>query len=475
MKESVTPERIDGYHLPGLAAPRVTSWSFGGGVVPAIELRAPLLNPALIGRLVDNLLEAREQHLQARPVLEIVRAIGAVAERLLDTHDPLRRKAVLALRGVTGMSAPMAELILDGMATDWREPALARLLEVEFGSPAALDTFVPRAGSAARTRVYGPELTVHVFSGNVPGVSVTSMIRSLLLKSAALGKTAAGEPVLAPLFARALAEQDPGIGACLAVTYWAGGDESLEAAALARADAVIAYGGSEAVESLRRRVPEGARFIGYGHRASFGVIAREALHSAGAAELAHAAALAVATFDQQGCVSPHLFYVEEGGETTAREWAELLAAAMGALEETLPRGVLAPGESAAIRQARAEAEFGQLAGRGHELHASPATTAWTVIFDPEPGFTPSCLNRLVRVKSVATLDDIAEQVRPLSSVLQTVGVAGPDERIVRLAEQLGRFGASRISPIASMAWPPPQWHHDGRPPLADLARWCDLG
>lgn len=378
MKESVTPERIDGYHLPGLAAPRVTSWSFGGGVVPAIELRAPLLNPALIGRLVDNLLEAREQHLQARPVLEIVRAIGAVAERLLDTHDPLRRKAVLALRGVTGMSAPMAELILDGMATDWREPALARLLEVEFGSPAALDTFVPRAGSAARTRVYGSELTVHVF-------------------------------------------------------------------------------------------------IGYGHRASFGVIAREALHSAGAAELAHAAALAVATFDQQGCVSPHLFYVEEGGETTAREWAELLAAAMGALEETLPRGVLAPGESAAIRQARAEAEFGQLAGRGHELHASPATTAWTVIFDPEPGFTPSCLNRLVRVKSVATLDDIAEQVRPLSSVLQTVGVAGPDERIVRLAEQLGRFGASRISPIASMAWPPPQWHHDGRPPLADLARWCDLG
>jgi len=465
--------KLDGFHLPALSRLSTTVWTYDGADGAAAELRVPQLSPELLDRQIDALLEARAAVLAERPVERIVEAVDAVARRFLDPADAIRLCAEVGLAAVTGLSRPMVGLILDGMARDWRGDELRRLLATDLGDPAALDGFVPRRSAPGRVRAYGPDLVVHIFSGNVPGVSVTSLIRAMLVKSASLGKTAAGEPVLAPLFARALAEVDAEMGRCLAVIYWPGGDEALEAAALGRAGAVIGYGGREATSALRARTPGGTLFLGYGHKLSFGVLAREAVTASGERAVATDAALAVATFDQQGCVSPHLFYVEGDDDGPARAFARALADEMRSLETRVPRGVLAPGEAAAIRQLRGEIEFARIAGRGHELIASPGGTAWTVVFDPEPGFTPSCLNRVVRVKAVRRLEEVLEHARGLGGLLQTVGIAGPEARLAPLVEGLGRLGASRVAPIASMAWPSPWWHHDGRPPLADLVRWCD--
>jgi hypothetical protein len=462
---------IDAFHLPALAHPATAVWSYGRA--GQVEIRVAQMTPALLEEQVAALLAAGERELATRPVAQIVDAIDHVAGRLLDGGDPLRQAAEATIPAVAGASAAMVRRVLDGMAADWRAGPLRGLLRSELPDPEMLDGFRPRPGAAGRTRAYGPRLATHVFSGNVPGVAVTSLIRALLVKAPSLGKTAVGEPVLAPLFAQALAAADPGLGACLAVTYWPGGQADLERIALRHADAVIAYGGREAVAAVRERARPDARFLGYGHRVSFAVVAREALEGAQAESLARRAALDVALFDQQGCVSPHVFYVEEGGALAPAGWAALLADALAGVEAELPRGTLSPGEASAIRQLRGEAEFAQLAGRGLALHASPDGTAWTVVYDPDPTFAASCLNRTVRVKPVTDLEEVAARVEPLGAVLQSVGAAGPEERLRPLAERLGRLGASRIAPIGRMAWPPPAWHHDGHPPLRELVRWCD--
>jgi hypothetical protein len=466
--------RLDAFHLPALRDPPTTTWTFGSAGESPLEIRIPQLTPQLLRRQIDALAGAREAGLSRRPIGEILERVGRVADRFLDVEDPLRHQAEVAISRVGGLSRPMASHILRGMASDWRRPQLEAILTSDLGDPLAVDRFVSGPTPDRRSRAFGPLLTLHVFSGNVPGVSVTSLVRALLVKSASLAKTAAGEPILAALFAQALTAEDPDLGACLAVTYWPGGDESLEGLAISRADAVIAYGGPEAIASLRGRVPAEKRFLAYGHRVSFGMIGREAMAGGGAARLAAEAALAVATFDQQGCVSPHLFYVEERGERTPRDWASDVAAELAKLEVEMPRGALAPGEAAAIRQARGEAEFAGLAGRGHEVFASSSGTAWTVIFDPTPGFAPSCLNRLVRIKPVGALEEVPDSVAPLGELLQTVGIAAATDRLEALADRLGELGVSRIAPISRMAWPPATWRHDGRPPLADLVRWCDL-
>lgn len=438
-----------------------------------IGVRIPQLTPTALGEQIEALRAAREAELAERPIASIVAVIGRVAERLLDRGDVLRRQAEAVLPLVTGSSPEMVRLVLDRMAGGWRAEALMSLLRAEFGEPGVLDGFRSRSAAAGSAMVLGPALTTHIFSGNVPGVAVTSLIRSLLVKSAVLGKTAAGEPVLPALFARGVAEVDAGVGSCIAITYWPGGDEALERTAVEGADAVVVYGGSDTIAAVRARTPTATRFLGYGHRLSFGVISRDALSGGGAAASAAEAALAVSTFDQQGCVSPHLFYVEEGGAVSAARWTAMLAEEMEKLEEALPRGQLAPSEAVAIRQLRGEMEFAQLSGSGVELHTSAEGTGWTVIYDPDPGFAASCLNRTVRVKPVGDLMEVAEHARAIGPVLQSVAVAGSAERLTPLASALARLGASRITSLEALPWPSPAWHHDGVPPLAELVRWCD--
>jgi hypothetical protein len=461
---------LDAFHLPALPALPTTTWTFPDGV----EIRIAQLTPAALSRQVDGLIEAGEQLVRGRSVESIVTSVGRAAERLLDRSDPLRVAAETALPAITGASPPMIRTVLDRMAADWRADRLRNLLDAEFVDPQVLERFRPRRSvDGIEARAIGPRLTTHFFSGNVPGVAVTSLIRAALVRSPSLGKTAVGEPLLPALFARALAEVDPQLGAALAVAYWSGGDQELEGVALERAEAVIAYGGNDAIRAIRERVPAHARFLAYGHRVSFGMVARERLTREGAAALAAGAAQDIATFDQQGCVSPHLFYVEEGGETSAAGWAELLAGALADAERQLPRGRLSPSESSAIRQLRGEMEFAQLAGRGVVLHASPEGTSWTVILDLDPTFEASCLNRTVRVKPVSSLEQVPALAARVGPLLQTVGLAAPPERALAMAEALGRIGASRIAHVGEMAWPPPHWLHDGRPPLADLVRWVD--
>lgn len=460
---------IDAFHLPGLPGVPTASRSFGEGA-GAVELRVPRLTPELVREQARALALARARGLERRPVAEIVGVIGRVAERLLDPSDALRATAERCLPGITRYSPAMVRRVLDRMAADWRAEALTELLRAELGDPGVLDGFCPRPRGPGRVAAFGPRLAAHVFSGNVPGVAVTSIVRSLLVKAATLGKTAAGEPLLPALFARAVAEEDAALGACIAVAYWPGGDDALTRAALESADAVVAYGGADAVSAVRERAPAGARVLAYGPRLSFGVVARERLDARAAAESARAAALDASTFDQQGCVSPHVFYVEEGGEVSPAAWAALLAAEMAAVERDLPRGPLAPAEASAIRQLRARAEFSD----ADVLHASADGTAWTVVFEPDPAFEASCLNRVVRVKPVRDAADVPPLVADHAHLLQSVGVAASPVRTVELAERLGRLGASRVAPLGEMAWPPPAWHHDGHPPLGELLRWCDL-
>lgn len=462
---------IDAFHLPGLAEADVASWDvreYGDG---AVRLRFPTLEPAMLGAVLESLARARAEFLADRPVAEIVAVVDAAAQRFLDPADPVRRTAEEALPAVTGYSPPMVRLVLDRMAADWRADALDRLLRAELGDPGVLDGFRPRG--ASHVRAMGPELAFHIFAGNVPGVAVTSLVRALLVKAASLGKSGSGDPLLPALFARTLAEIDPGLGACVAVTYWPGGSAGLEDVAFDAADTVVVYGGEAVVESVRARAHAGARLVEHGPRLSFAIVAREALGPHEIEPTAAAAARAVATFDQQGCVSPHLVYVEEGGAVTPRDFAAALARAMADVERELPRGRLAPAEAAAIHQIRGAAEFAGLAGRGVELFASDGTE-YTVIYEPDPALELSCLNRVVRVKPIGSLDDAAALARPYARYLQTVGLAAPADRRRGAAECLARAGVTRITDLEGMPWPPPTWYHDGRGPLQELIRWVEL-
>ncbi len=460
---------LDLYHLP----PGVEPSGSEPLVLQAGEVafRYPRLSPARLCRVIDALREAQARVLARLPVGRIVQVVDRAIARWLDPSSPYRREAEELLPLVTGYSEPAVRKGLTSFLGSFRAEQLGRLLAEEFRDPRVLDEFRPRGEVGGLTRAYGPVLTTHIFSGNVPGLPAQSLVCALLVKSASLGKVASGEPVFPVLFVRSLVEVEPHLADCLAVTYWPSGAGEVEDVAFSLSEAVIAYGSDEAIRSVGARVPRTVRFIPYGHRLSCGVIAREALDEAAAPETAERAGYDVVKYDQQGCLSPHVFYVEEGGGVDPASFSRLLASVMESYATRVPRGRISAAEALSIRGTLLPYELGS---PGTVLYRSAAGIEWAVIYDPDPAFVPSCLSRVIRVKPVADLEQVVELLRPFRQYVQTVGVAASPDRILALAERLGPLGVDRLCPLGQMGDPSPAWHHDGRFNLLELVRWTDI-
>lgn len=423
--------------------------------------------------LEDNIraLERAGESLRGRPVAEIVDVIDAAAARFADPLDPLRERAQTLIPAATGYSDAMTRLVLDRMAADWRAEPLRRLLRAELGDPATLDRFA-EVGPGRVARAYGPGLCFHVFAGNVPGVAVTSLVRSLLVKTPSLAKLAAGEPVLPVLFAEAVAAVDPAMGDALAVTYWPGGSIVAESIALAAADTVVVYGGAEAVRSVRERMHPDRRLVVHGPRFSVGLVAAATLDH-DTPRVARDIAAAAATFDQQGCVSPHAIWFEDPGGGRADRFARQVSDAMADLEARLPRGRLSTAEASAIQQERGAAELRGHGGHGVRVFTGPGTS-WTVVLDDDPAFRPSCLNRFLHLHPVESLEPAIHALEPHGAWLQSVGLAVPPAMLEQLAHRMAMVGATRVTTFPRLPWPRPESHHDGKGPLRELLRWVDI-
>lgn len=428
-----------------------------------------MTTPTQVADVAHRLWESRAA-LAQRPALDVIEALGAAGQRFLDASDPIRLEALAGLPESSGLSPAMCVTVLDGMAADWTTERLQTLVAAELGGADVLDGFVARGGR--QTMALGPALAVQFVAGGVPGVGVTALLRSLVVKGPTLLKPGRGDLLLPTLYARALAAIDPALAESLAVIYWPGGSVEHENAALAHADLVTVYGSDTTVRALRARVAPSTRLVEYHHRVSVGVVGRVALSHDHLDRTAADVAAAVAMYDQRGCVSPQAIFVEEGGSASPVEFADRLARALADLEVRLPTGRLDLHQASELQQARSTAELLTATGGGLVRHGHAA--AWTVVMVEGPSASTPPAGRFVRVTPIADVEELTAQLAPLGAHLQTVGVAGLGARVERIAKALGESGASRVVPFGAVAFPPAWWHHDGRGPLLDLVRWVDL-
>jgi len=248
----------------------------------------------------------------------------------------------------------------------------------------------------------------------------------------------------------------------------------LEEALFAEANCVTATGSDETVAAIRGRIPAQVRFVGYGHRVSFGYVSKEALTGFGAKKVIARAASDVVAWNQLGCLSPHVIYVEPGGVFIAEHFAELLAEELAKREQIEPRGTISTEAAATIVSRRGFYEVRAAHSPDTKFWRSENSTAWTVIYESDPRFQLSCLNRFVYVKSVPDLKTALENTDSIRGKVSTVGIAAPEAKALELAAVLARWGATRICPLGQMQNPPLTWRHDGRPLLGDLITWTDF-
>jgi hypothetical protein len=433
------------------------------------EIEVPSLTPGQLASLADYLSERRRLAVASLSVMDIVDAVDAAVQRLLLREGTPRAEAERWLHTITGYDTETVRLGLHKTLTTFRKPQLLRFLAQDFHNMGILDHFVAQpAGGFAKA--YGPQLSTHIWAGNVPGLPAWSLIASLLVKSPLIGKLSSSEPYFAGWLAEAIAEQRAELADSMAVVWWKGGDADSERAVYSASEAVIAYGGTETIRHIRQRVPPEVRCLTFGHKISFGFIAKEALQVRQASHLSAQAALDVARYDQQGCYSPQQFFVETGGRIEPRAFAKALAHDLDNLQRVRPMRRLT------VQELSAKAMYIAEHGAASTETWTGADGGWTVLYNEaiQPQLTPSCLYRTVRVTAVPSLETAVEALSPFRKFLQTAGVAASPERLFAISERLGEAGVTRICGLGDMVSPEPGWHHDGRFHLLDLVRIVDI-
>jgi Acyl-CoA reductase (LuxC) len=434
------------------------------------------LSAAMIGEACQTLKRNRARYLEERTTESRIALLGELARNWLNPEDRFRQLALEEGPAASSFSRPTLEAGLNAFFKQLTPENLHDLLEQDLGHARRLDDFVSAAAERASGRASvatAPELLVHITSGNLPSPALLSIVLGVLIRSAQFVKCASGCSWLPRLFAHSLYEAEPKLGACLEIAEWPGGNLELETAIFEQAGCVTATGSDEALAAIRQRVPARVRFLGYGHRVSFAFVARPMLSGTAARKTAELAAADVAAWNQLGCLSPHVIYVEKAGALHPEQFAQMLADELARREESEPRGQLPPEAAAAIASRRSLYQV-RAAHSPDTVHwCSFDSTAWTVVYEADARFQLSCLNRFIYVKGVESLTQALQHSDHIRNHISTVGLAAPEESAKALAKELARWGATRVCPLGQMQNPPLTWRHDGRPSLADLLTWTD--
>jgi len=354
------------------------------------------------------------------------------------------RERAEALCGAIG-HFPLLKPVSPGELLDW--------IELEAGHREVLDGFRPYGKAMLHARA--PATLLHIVSGNTPHAALQSLVVGLLIGS--------HNRVKLPSVGLPQVEQF-----LMDLPEWL--REKVETSAelpgrwLESADAIVVFGSDETVAELGRRAPREAKFFPHGHRVSFAVI----FHDPQLESVAGAAA-DVSRFDQQGCLSPHVLYVDETHGLDARTYAAALADEMKAYQAREPRGSLSVEEAGQIFHLRSGYRFRAASDHRVQSWESAGDDSWTVIYEEDPWFVASCLNRVVFVKPLPTdLNFALETVRPW------LGAIGVWPATLENADRLAPLGASRICPLGKMQEPEWTWHQEGRKVIAPLLDFVDF-
>lgn len=489
----------------------------------AITALWPDLNKAQWQQLVRMLKAARQR---SPTGFEYWKRLGSalqiVGKRFADPEDPLHNLILSTIPGYTGYSSSMIQLTLHSLeiislgemvhsysitmdqlpARGWVDMGVLPG-KIIFNPARTLGRLAGRLPHIGNRNVFTdlqvPNFVLGYGAGNVPG---TALLIALLAQSttlagdvppAVLVRNSRREAIFTPLVLSALEQIDADLVATIAVLVWDYGDSALQRLLLAESDLVIAAASDETIMEIGGQIEKanasrgrraGIRYHQHGHKVSFSAISRamlaKGLASEGSASpiidiLAYLAGLDSVYWDQYGCLSARMHFVEEGGEGyyTAEEYAQHLCQQLRALAIMLPRG------ASPLRLVRDSFDrYKLLEQRGQVQVMSTYQDDFLVVVDrrqinAQEFFTTvnSCTGRVIIVRPVVDLMELPDRFlklippKNLQSLSVAFGNGGLNARQLQFAKACARRGVTAIRTLGRGAFPQLAYSWDGLIPL----------
>ena len=357
-------------------------------------------------------------------------ALIETARRWRRPDDARRKKAAHSIGTLTGLAPSMIDAGLEHLLAGFTAERLTGLIDESAGSE---------------------QVRLLISAGNVPALALPDLAAALLNGAAVLLRPSSHDPETPRLFVETLCDIEPRLAEVIAVAAWPREADAISAAAAGAVDCVMVSGDDGTVARFAQRA---RRIIGHGEQRSLALVGAE---QAAAADLSDQLARDVAWYEQQGCLSPHLVYVE-GAASSARRFAERLADALARRAEQWPPAPMPLAAAGAIMQLRAEVEFREPAGA--VVHGRAG--AGTVLYDPESSPRRSPGRRTIWVKPLDDMGRIAELLRPWRGQIASIGTALSAKQLDAMRRQLAPLGPIFWSSIGRMQEPPIDWQRHAR-------------
>ncbi|OIP28848.1 hypothetical protein AUK22_03725 [bacterium CG2_30_54_10] len=425
--------------------------------------------------LASLLLEAKAAARRAAqaPPEGILNVLDAASRAWADPANLIRIKALDELPERIGFSPAMVEKGINAVAWLCSRKSIERRLHGELGGKQLRGCWVPRSGLNHELRVVPRGVVVHLAAGNVFVGAVDSLVSGIITGNANLLKMSRVDLVFPVLFLESLRECDP-LGLVWpnqAALHWKGGDREIEDRLLTDDFTVVFWGGKEALASVRSRIGPNTRLIENGPRFSFAATEGDFLSAAMGPAMVHGLANDLCIWDQQACSSPQVVYVVGGDRRVVFKLMDRLAPELDRLSKELPLGPLTFDEKVEIRRVRELALMAEV--KGHGRIVCPERFDYSLIYESDPAFKVSCLNRTLFFKYVSSFEDLLREVQPVGKFLQTVGLeVSSDRREVWETGLLG-LGVKRLTEWGGMSQGSDGAPHEGGFLLADLVEWVD--
>ena len=401
--------------------------------------------PAVIRKRAKAVREAGGT-LRSRSIKERAQWLEATAKALAE-DTPLGREARETLPKETGSSDAMVAWALRTTLDTIRRDALLGLVE------GAKEVLGGRPDPISLLSV--------VLAGNVFTASVRGIVVPLLFGVPVLVKASSNETRFPAIMREALRRADTELATAMDLVVFPGGDIAREAAFLEFAQAVSVYGTDETVHAIEQRIDDRIPAIVHGHGVSVAYCSAWSLAPESIDDTTARLALDLAAYDQRGCLSPQVIYVEETPGTPVDDFATGLSGAIETVAETLPRGPLPEAVGAAQTQWRGIAEVEGTLVRGRE-HALAIDRSGAIRWSP--GY------RNATIVPVRSLDDALASMTAFVAHLKCVGT---DARTLReLGARLGESTSWKAyaTEIGTMQTPALEAPADGRPVWEGLLR-----
>ncbi len=348
---------------------------------------------------------------------------------------------------------------------------LERSLNISLhGDMRALDDFVDLGDSKLLFHAQPRGLSVQWLAGNVPMMGLFSIISAVLTKNPCLVKASANsyEELISKLLSFYKIKTDKIDGGdllkCISVVLLDHNDLENQKSMSLSADTRVVWGGQEVVELINRLPKQPfCEDIIFGPKYSYALIDKESLDRS-FNKLASRLAVDVAVFDQYACSSPHVVFVESGGQKTPLDFSHELAKQLEIIGRTLlPKQKIASDKTLEIVELRAEYILS-----GDKVIA-PESTEWTVVYSDQGGLVQGCYSRFIVVKAI---EDFSELANLNNRQKQTLGIALTDENKKKWLDEITFVGIDRCPDLGFATFFESPW--DGLFLFDRLVRWVTI-